>query len=82
MKVLIDVMDHDKIPHFGVSTDICSVDSSGVSVLSCEEDDRSQVRAEYLYKTCVDGGIELAVVEDVEVAEALKACGVDVVHAV
>lgn len=82
MKILMDVKTRSKCPHFGDSTDILSTSSKDIHVLSNDEDDAAQVRAEYLYSLCADNNIHIAVIEDVDVANNLSQMGIDTVHVI
>lgn len=80
MKILIDKAETSDTSHFSSDKDTFSVDSSKIKVLSCDADDRAQVRAEYLYKVCVDHNTHVAMVEDVDVANNLSELGIDTTH--
>ncbi len=83
MKILTDVTSMDKMPHFDEDMDIVSVDSTDIHVLSFGDDDEvAQVRAEYLYKLCVDHNIHFAVVEDIVVANKLSAMDIDTAYTI
>jgi len=78
MRVLVDTTKKEVPAVCG--TEIVQVNSEELPTMPFEHERPEVLRAEYLYKECVDGGIKQAAVEDVLVAEELKSLGIDTVH--
>ena len=62
--------------------EVFQVNSESVYMFIDEDDSASEIRAEWLYKTCVENGIHMAMVADDGVAQVLKGFGINVIQMV
>ena len=76
MKILVDTT--EELPDTWRHVDV--VDSSNLHVIPYDQDNESELRAQWLYRLCVDKNIDMIVVEDVTVGLYLKMYGMVVVN--